>query len=145
MVLQGVVRHADGSPASGVTLYVYHTDATGEYSTRGDETGNGKRHGRLRGWLRPDENGRYRITTIRPAQYPSRRAAAHVHITVDDGVHPEYWIEDFKFTDDPLLTDHDRRPTPGRGGSGVIELEHDSKGVWRGERTILLPEDPPSS
>src|SRR5688572_27519072 len=47
--LSGVVYKNDGrTPAPGVVLYIYHTDQTGVYPTRGDEKDWGRRHGYLR-------------------------------------------------------------------------------------------------
>ena len=143
MVLEGTVVHENGDPVPGVLLYLYHTNSEGEYVPEGPVSGNEARHGHLRGWLRTDDRGRYRIRTIRPAAYPGRTEAAHVHVTVDDGKHPEYWLESFKFAGDPLLTDEDRSPAPDRGGSGIIELKQDESGTWKGTRTIVLPDDPP--
>jgi protocatechuate 3,4-dioxygenase, beta subunit len=49
LVVRGVIYQKDGkTPASGVILYVYQTDATGRY-TPADGQAQGKRHGRLRG------------------------------------------------------------------------------------------------
>ncbi len=51
--VSGVVYQKDGkTPAPGVVLYVYHTDQTGVYPKKGNETGWGKRHGYLRGWMK---------------------------------------------------------------------------------------------
>ncbi len=139
MVISGHVLEPDGlTPAAGVILYLYHTNAEGVYPRRGDETGNARRHGYLRGWLRTDDEGRYRFTTIRPAPYPNRHSPAHVHVTVKEPGREEYWIDSFVFEGDPLLTPEDRARRTGRGGSGVITLTRSADGVWRGSREIVL-------
>lgn len=131
LVIEGTVYRADGeTPAPGVILYLYHTNAEGVYPKRGDEEGNGRRHGYLRGWLRTNEAGRYRFTTIRPAPYPGRDEAAHIHVTVKEPEVPEYWIDSFKFEGDPYLENEE--------GSGIIELRRDDDGIWRGRRDIVL-------
>lgn len=131
LVIEGTVYRADGeTPVPGVILYLYHTNAEGVYPKRGDEEGNGRRHGYLRGWLRTNEAGRYRFTTIRPAPYPGRDEAAHIHVTVKEPEVPEYWIDSFKFEGDPYLENEE--------GSGIIELRRDDDGVWRGRRDIVL-------
>lgn len=135
LVVRGVVYEPDGvTPADDVLLYLYHTNAEGIYEKRGDETGNGRRHGHLRGWLRTDDRGRYEIRTIRPASYPGRSEAQHIHVTVQepDGT-PEYWLPSFKFADDPLLDDDASEPH-------VLELER-RDGAWQGRRDIVLPEE----
>jgi protocatechuate 3,4-dioxygenase beta subunit len=136
--IDGVVYRPDGrTPAAGVVLYVYHTNADGVYERLGDETGNGRRHGHLRGWLRTAEDGRYQIRTIRPGNYPGRDAAQHIHVTVQepDGT-PEYWLPSFKFADDPLLDADPDAPN-------VVSLTRAEDGVWQAHRDIVLPEEPP--
>src|SRR5258707_7574622 len=59
--IEGTIYKLDGKiPAPNVILYVYHTDATGHYSPSEGQTGNARRHGHLRGWLRSDSTGRYK-------------------------------------------------------------------------------------
>ena len=83
IVLRGRVFEVDGeTPAAGVVMYAYHTDATGVYRKDGDVTGNEVRHGSLRGWLVTDDEGRYEIRTIRPASYPNSSVSQHVHVTL---------------------------------------------------------------
>lgn len=139
LVLEGTVYLADGeTPAPGVVIYAYHTDAEGIYSKRGDETGNGRRHGRLRAWVRTGEDGRYRFDTIRPASYPDSSEPQHVHMTVLPPGGEEWWIDSVQFTDDPLLTERERRRMRNRGGSGIVTPERDGDGVWRVTRDVVL-------
>lgn len=139
LVITGTVYRPDGeTPAPGVILYAYHTNAEGIYPKRGDETGNARRHGYLRGWLRTDESGRYRIETIRPASYPTGTEPAHVHMTVLEPGGEEYWIDSIEFEGDPLLTEAERRRSQGRGGSGIVDLRRDEDGTWHAERDVVL-------
>ncbi len=136
LVLEGTIFQPDGkTPAIGIIMYVYHTDAEGHYSNL---PGQPKiRHGHLRGWIKTDGQGHYRITTIRPASYPNRQAPAHIHpIIKEEGITP-YWIEDFLFDDDPLVTDQHRKNTKPRGGNGIIKLTK-KDGTWVGKRDIVL-------
>jgi protocatechuate 3,4-dioxygenase, beta subunit len=58
MHVTGTVYKSDGkTPAPDVVLYIYHTDKSGIYPTKGDESGWGKRHGYLRGWIKTNEQG----------------------------------------------------------------------------------------
>jgi protocatechuate 3,4-dioxygenase beta subunit len=141
LVVSGTVFRPDGStPAPGVILYLYHTNAAGIYPKRGDETGNGRRHGHLRGWLRTDAGGRYRFTTIRPGAYPGGSDPAHIHVVVKEPGKDETYLDDFNFADDPLVTPAYRARLRRRGGSGIIALERDAAGRLVGRRDIVLPD-----
>jgi len=139
LVVTGTVYEADGeTPAAGVVIYAYHTDAEGIYRKEGGETGNALRHGLLRGWVESDEDGRYRFDTIRPASYPDSSIAQHVHMSVLPPGGEETWINSVKFTDDPLLTPSERRQRPHRGGPGLVTPERDESGTWHAQRDIVL-------
>lgn len=143
MRLTGVIYQADGrTPAADVVLYVYHTDQTGVYPTRGDERGWGARHGYLRGWVRTDERGLYTFHTLKPASYPSRTEPAHVHgiILEPDGRY--YWIDSWHFRDDPLLDPDQLEPGDARGGSGLVTPRVEG-GVLVAERDIVLGRNVP--
>src|ERR1044071_7014008 len=78
--MSGHIYRRDGkTPAPNVILYVYHTDATGYYTPAQGATGNARHHGHLRGWMKTNERGEYRFTTIKPAPYPNRNIPAHIH------------------------------------------------------------------
>jgi protocatechuate 3,4-dioxygenase beta subunit len=133
LVISGTVYQPDGrTPAPDVVLYAYHTNNEGIYPKRGGETGNARRHGYLRGWLRTNERGQYEITTIRPASYPTRTEPAHIHVTLQPPGQEEYWIDSVLFEGDPLLQEDDRK------GSGVVPLSRDERGRWIGRRDIVL-------
>lgn len=141
MVITGTVYDPDGeTPAPGILLYVYHTNAEGIYPKRGDEQGNARRHGYLRGWMRTDEAGRYRFTTVRPGTYPSRNEPAHVHMTIKEPDRAEYWVDSIVFADDPLVDADYRAEQDKRGGSGIVDLTRGDDGVWRGQRDVVLME-----
>ena len=139
LAISGIVFKTDGvTPAPSMILYLYHANAKGIYPKRGDETGNGRRHGHLRGWLRTDERGRYRFATIRPAPYPSRTEPAHIHVTIKEPEREEYYIDSFLFEGDDLITPPFRERLRGRGGSGIITLTRGDDGRWFGTRDIRL-------
>lgn len=120
--MTGTVYEADGeTPAENVILYIYHTDRNGLYVTRGDEEGWGKRHGYLRGWIKTDDTGLYTFYTFRPGAYPGGSEPEHIHITVKAPGYSEYYIDEFVFDDDPLLTAEERESLAKRGGSGIVQ------------------------
>ncbi|MCT8339043.1 dioxygenase family protein [Altibacter lentus] len=145
ILLTGTVYQIDGkTPASNVILYYYQTNTKGIYATKESEERNmpknklGHTHGYIRGWLKTDEQGNYSIYTIQPETYPSRDQPAHVHITVKEkNMNEPYYIDDFVFDNDRLLTTQWRKSMENRGGSGVIRfVQKDS--LWVGERNIYL-------
>ncbi len=139
LVIEGVVTEADGkTPAANIVLYAYHTNAEGYYRPGPHPRGNERRHGHLRGWLKTDAQGRYRIVTIKPAPYPGRDEPAHIHITLTPPGQSEYWIDEVWFDDDPLVTNAKRQRANNIGGSGIVHLQRNTQGVWQGVRNILL-------
>jgi protocatechuate 3,4-dioxygenase, beta subunit len=143
MVISGVIYKADGrTPAKDVVLYVYHTDQKGIYAQKGNETGWGKRHGYIRGWMKTNEKGEYKFYTLRPASYPNTKAPQHIHPTIKEPGKNEYWIDEYVFDDDPNLTAEERGKVQQRGGGGIIKLRNEN-GILVGERNIILGKNVP--
>ena len=140
LVITGTLLKPDGkTPYPGVILYAYHTDKSGYYSKRGTERGVQKWHGRLHGWCKTDQNGRYEIRTIRPAPYPNNKIPAHIHPAVKiPGKSEPYYLTDFVFADDPLIDKRYAESMKSKpGGTGIVDLKK-LNGVWRGDRDIIL-------
>ena len=138
IVLAGTVFEPDGkTPAAGTILYIYHTDREGYYSGGTNSSTWSRRHGRYRGWVKTDESGRYTFYTFRPAPYPGGQEVEHIHITVKPTQTNEYYIDEFVFADDPLLTPARREQLENRGGSGIVQLKEEGD-LWKGERDIVL-------
>lgn len=138
LIIRGTIYKKDGkTPAPGVILYLYHTDNRGLYSPAPKQTA-AKRHGHLRGWMKSDERGRYEFKTIRPASYPNSRNPQHIHPLVKEPGLTLYWIDEFLFEDDPVLTEQEKKRQEKRGGSGIISLKKDEQGIWIGTRDIIL-------
>ncbi len=135
--ITGTIYEPDGvTPAEGVILYVYHTNQEGIYPTRGDETGWARRHGYIRGWIKTGADGKYTFYTQRPGTYPSRADPAHIHATIKEPDVNEYYIDDYHFSDDPLLRQSEQRDKP-RGSSGILTLTKDGD-LWVARRDIIL-------
>lgn len=144
MKISGTIYQKDGkTPAAGVILYVYHTDVKGEYTPASAQV-HGRRHGHLRGWVKTDTQGRYQFHSIRPAAYPIRKFAAHIHPIIKEPGKNEYWIDEYQFEGDSLLTQKDRANAQNRGGSGIITLTKNEKGTWIGKRDIILGKNVPN-
>jgi protocatechuate 3,4-dioxygenase beta subunit len=141
LIISGTILKGDGkTPFQNVILYAYHTDSKGYYSKSGKETGIQKWHGKLHGWCKTDSAGQYTIKTIRPAPYPNNSIPAHIHSALKLPDNSMLYINDFVFTDDPLIDDRYRSSFEREvGGTGIIELtKKDNR--WYGHRNIILNE-----
>lgn len=135
MTVSGTIYLADGkTPAAGVVLYVYHTDATGYYNEKDDPS-----HPRLCGWMMTGSDGHYEFRTIKPAAYPHRTTPAHVHAHVYSAAISEHAIDDYWFAGDPFITDAARaKAREDDSTPEVVTLTRDAKGVLQGTRDIHL-------
>ncbi len=124
LVVTGTVYKRDGkTPAPNVTLYYWHTDRNGYYSPTDQQTGPARRHGHLRGWIQTDDQGKYALYTNRPVPYPNQDLPAHIHTAVKEPtIETAYYLDEFVFDDDPLLTGAKRKALENRGGSGVLRV-----------------------
>jgi protocatechuate 3,4-dioxygenase beta subunit len=71
LIVTGQVLSARCQPVANALLDFWHADEDGEYDNRGF---------RYRGHQFADAQGRYRLETIVPAEYPGR--ARHIHVKV---------------------------------------------------------------
>lgn len=69
LVVSGQVLSAQCRPVPNALLEFWHADESGEYDNKGY---------RYRGHQHADAQGRYRLETIVPAEYPGR--ARHIHV-----------------------------------------------------------------
>ncbi len=144
MEISGTIFKLDGkTPAEGVILYVYHTNAKGLYEPAADQT-EARKHGKLRGWMKTNEQGQYKFRSIRPAAYPNRRDPAHIHPIIKESDKNEYYIDEYLFDDDALLTAAERAKQEKRGGTGIIRLTKNTAGIWVGRRDIVLGKNIPN-
>jgi protocatechuate 3,4-dioxygenase, beta subunit len=139
ILITGKVFQIDGkTPAKDVTIYYWQTDNNGLYSFKSSQNKEAKRHGHLRGWVKTDQDGKYSIYTIRPAPYPNENIPAHIHTSIKESdIENEYYIDEFVFDDDRLLTGEKRKALENRGGSGILRVV-DANGVWVAEHNIIL-------
>ncbi|MEN9706204.1 MAG: hypothetical protein RLZZ393_2083 [Pseudomonadota bacterium] len=143
LTLTGRVLDAAGKPSAGVIIYGYQTDRTGEYPAPSPpRSALSNYHGRLRGWVRSDAQGRYRFDTILPGSYGGN--PAHIHMNVIEPGCGTYYIDDLMFEGDESLvrlTAAQRSlELKGLGGSGVGTLVRQGKG-WTVTRDVHLGEN----
>ena len=124
LLITGKVYKIDGkTPAPNVIIYYWQTDNNGCYSPTKEMDDKAKRHGYIRGWVKTDVDGNYSIYTIRPAPYPNNNIPAHIHTSIKEpNIDNEYYIDEFIFDDDKLLTGKKRKALENRGGSGVLRV-----------------------
>jgi protocatechuate 3,4-dioxygenase beta subunit len=139
LIVEGQVFSPDGrTPAAGVTVYAYNTDAQGYYGENHKEY-----PPRIYGWMKTDSAGRFELYTIRPGNYPEMRVPAHIHFELWGAGYPLQWTEELKFEEDRYITprliaEDERRGefrtiqrlTPGKDGTSYcrfkIKLETES-------------------
>jgi protocatechuate 3,4-dioxygenase beta subunit len=124
LLVTGTIYKLDGkTPAPNVILYYYHTNINGVYAGKQGLDPRVVRHGYIRGWVKSDANGKYAIYTVRPAPYPNTNFEAHIHPAIKEPtIDKEYYIDEFVFDDDKLLTGEKRKKLENRGGSGILRV-----------------------
>ncbi len=139
IAISGIVYQRDQrTPAKDVVIYIYHTDQSGKYVAKAGQTGWAKRHGYIRGWVKTDQHGFYQFYTLRPARYPGSNAVEHIHVTVKEPGKNEYWVSEYLFEDDSLLSAAERKKYEFRGGNGIIKLVPQANGISHVTRHIIL-------
>jgi protocatechuate 3,4-dioxygenase beta subunit len=135
LIVSGAVYKPDGkTPAEGITVYVYHTDAEGYYRKGTTSSSNP----RLNGTMITSAEGRYEFRTIKPRSYPQSRIAAHVHYVIS-GKGYEKQYEELMFEGDPYLSESVRAQAAKDGAFATVRpLTRDQDGVWRCVRDIKL-------
>jgi protocatechuate 3,4-dioxygenase, beta subunit len=124
LMIEGKVYQLDGrTPAPNTILYYWHTDDNGLYSSGGNVSEGEKVHGHLRGWVKTDEQGRYKIKTSRPQYYPNENIPAHIHLSVKEpNLDQEYYL-DWYFDDDKMYLKHQKKYGKlDRGGTEILRV-----------------------
>jgi protocatechuate 3,4-dioxygenase beta subunit len=142
IILSGTVYSADGvTPDSGVTLFLYQTDAGGYYHRPKENVF----RPRLLGWIRTGRDGRYDIETIKPApEILASDEPAHIHVHIWAQGMPEHFLHEFWFALDSRIPAGDRKRLARLGSfSPIVQLTKGSDGVSRGVRDIRVRPAPP--
>lgn len=120
LVVAGTVYAPDGkTPAAGITVYVYHTDAAGYYRKGANSSDNP----RIKGTMITNSEGRYEFRTIKPGNYPGGGVPAHIHYLLS-GKGYQKQNDEVMFEGDPYLTPRERSEV------SVRPLTRDHDGVW---------------
>jgi protocatechuate 3,4-dioxygenase beta subunit len=122
------------TPAADIVIFAYHTDNAGHYNTP-----NSPFNPRIYGWVRTDQDGRYRLRTIKPGPYPDLSTPAHIHVSLFGPGYPEYWVDDYWFEGDPRIDREQMALLTGRGGGGeIMRMTPGAGGVMQGSRNFVL-------
>lgn len=136
----GKIFQSDGvTPAENIILYVYHTNPEGKYPKIGNEEGWAKRHGFIRSWIKTDKEGNYTFFTHMPGSYGSN--SAHIHATILEPDGKYYYIDEYHFKSDSLLTK--KHSFQERGGDGVVNMKEIKPGFYLVKRDIILGKNIP--
>jgi protocatechuate 3,4-dioxygenase beta subunit len=137
IILSGRIFEADGiTPDSGVTLFLYQTDAGGYYHRPQENVF----HPRIFGWIKTGSDGSYEIQTIRPApEILAAKEPAHIHVHIFGNGMPEHFLHEFWFQGDRGISEAEKRASEKLGTfSPIIALKKGSDGILRGVRNIRV-------
>ncbi len=138
LIVTGRVTGSDGKSIRGVSIFVYHTDASGKYDPAVSLSGGG--NPRLRGYMRTDADGRYSFATIRPAPYPGGTIPAHIHYAI---IPPGYSSLDLAFKEGALqepevVFSDDPQASNRRSHAVLINATKDARGTWHVKQNFVL-------
>ncbi len=137
IILRGTIYKEDGiTPDSGITLFLYQTDAGGYYHRPQEDVF----HPRIFGWLRTGRDGKYEIHTVRPGpEVLTPKEPAHIHVHVFSKDIPEHFLHEFWFQADTNISAAERKKFSALGDfSPIVTLEHGKDSIWRGSRNVRL-------
>jgi protocatechuate 3,4-dioxygenase beta subunit len=135
MIVSGTVYASDGKTlVPAITVYVYHTDASGYYSKGNNSSSNP----RLHGTMITNAEGKYEYRTIKPAAYPGGGNPAHVHYVISgQGYSKQY--DELQFEGDRWLKNPNLSASQrGDNFLSVRPLTKDKDGVWRVIKDLKL-------
>lgn len=138
LIVTGRVFKLDGkTPASDAIIYYWHTDDNGLYSSY-DTVTKVLPHGKIRGWVKSDGNGFYKVKTSRPAAYPNDTNPEHIHLSIKEPSIDNEYFADLFFDDDPLYLNYKKKHgRADRAGSESLRVLLDGE-VQIVEHDIIL-------
>ena len=139
LILTGKAFQLDGrTPASDVVIYYWHTDDSGLYSSNDQTPKQAKEHGKLRGWVKSDKSGNYKIKTSRPDAYPNDNIPQHIHLSIKEPDIINEYYADLYFDDDPLYLKHKKKYGKlDRAGTEILRIVLDGN-IQIAEHNIVL-------
>lgn len=136
LVVSGRVLDEDGRPIGNASMYVYQTDARGEYIP--GQSGGSDRP-RLYAYLRTGADGRYSFTTIQPGSYPNSRNPAHIHFEISAGERER--VYEIVFAGDPHIDERfEAQARQPFGGVVIVRTESAAGGALRATHDVRVKE-----
>jgi protocatechuate 3,4-dioxygenase beta subunit len=127
-----VIDQKTNQPINDVSLFLYQTDSSGIYNASAGPDD----QARIRGTVRTNESGCFKIKTILPGDYPGQKNSRHLHYVINANGYKEMKsILFFKGFTTPNIT--------GEGPLGVVDIKKGNDGTWTG--TINLSMEPTDS
>jgi protocatechuate 3,4-dioxygenase, beta subunit len=152
MVLVGRVLDEDGRPVRRSLVEIWQANASGKYPHPVDDHEAPLDPNFLgKGQVLTDDEGRYRVVTIKPGAYPWQNHAfawrpAHIHLSLFGNAYAQRLITQMFFPGDPLLViDPIFNSVPEAGRRLLIadlDLEHGVEGVALGYRFDVVLRGP---
>ena len=113
-------------PINNGSLFLYQTDSEGIYSSTGSDE-----QARIRGTIKTNANGCFKIKTILPGDYPNRKNSRHLHYVINaEGYEELKSIFFFKGFTTANIT--------GDGPLIVVNIKKDETGTWVGSTDLSL-------
>lgn len=116
-------------PIPNCKAYLYHTDATGEYQQR---VVNDPSTNKIYGEFTTDEQGRFFISTILPADYPGKKNNRHIHSTF---YHKSAFNLNFFF--EPFASNGIKKWSRESGHGVVVQLKKNGDGYFAYARVTV--------
>jgi protocatechuate 3,4-dioxygenase beta subunit len=119
LVVTGQVVDVDDRPVKQAIMYFYQTSAKGWYADRAAHYSaheGDRKHARLFGYLKTDDEGGFELRTIRPVGYPDTDLPAHIHVELERTKKGAgSFVTEIQFDDDPRLTAEWRKRSQQEG------------------------------
>jgi protocatechuate 3,4-dioxygenase beta subunit len=152
MVLVGRVLDEDGRPVRQALVEVWQANASGKYPHPVDDHDAPLDPNFLgKGQVLTDDEGRYRIVTVKPGAYPWQNHAfgwrpAHIHFSLFGNAYAQRLITQMFFPGDPLLAIDPIFQSVPEGGRQLLiadlDLEQGIEGVALGYRWDMVLRGP---
>jgi protocatechuate 3,4-dioxygenase beta subunit len=152
MVLVGRVLDEGGRPVRRSLVEVWQANASGKYPHPVDDHDAPMDPNFLgKGQVLTDDEGRYRVVTIKPGAYPWQNHAyawrpAHIHLSLFGNAYAQRLITQMFFPGDPLLAIDPIFNSVPEAGRGLLiaelDLEHGVEGVALGYRFDVVLRGP---